>query len=68
MLVTAVSGVNNRNRRFGGGYISGAFLWMSHRADICVTGNNTDCIGNTFALGSGTGISGGKSENGTSKI
>ena len=41
---------------------------MTHCADVCVTGDNTDCIGNTFALGSGTGISGGKSENGTSKI
>ena len=58
MLMTAVSGIDNRNRRFGGGNIGCAFFWMSHCADICVTGNNTNCIGNTFTLGRGTVIGG----------
>ena len=32
-----------------------AFFRMPHCTDICITGNNTNSISNTFAFGSGTG-------------
>lgn len=55
MLMTTVTGVDNRNRRSHRSYERSTFFWMTHSTDISITGNNTNCIGNTFAFGSGTG-------------
>ena len=55
MLMTTVTGVDNRNRRSHRSYERSTFFRMTHSTDICITGNDTNRIGNTFAFGSGTG-------------
>ena len=53
MLMTAVSGIDYRNPGIKRRNLRGTFLWMTHCADICVAGNNTNGIGYCFAFGSG---------------
>ena len=66
--MSAVAGVDDRNRRNGAGYHRSAFFVMTHSTDISVTGNHTNRIGNTFPLGCGTAGRGRKTENAASKI
>lgn len=51
--MTTVAGINYWNSGFLGGYKRCTFLWMTHSTDICVTGNNSDRIRNTFTFGCG---------------
>ncbi len=60
MLVAAVAGIDDGNTGFFGGYHGRAFFWMPHGADIGVTGNDADGIGNAFPFGSGRTLRVGK--------
>ena len=44
MLVSAVSGIDNRNGRAGGGNHRCAFFGVAHRADISEAGNHADGV------------------------
>ena len=50
MLMSAVTGVDDRDGRVLTGYHGRTFLWMSHRTDVCIAGNHADGVGYAFAL------------------
>ena len=42
--MSAVTGIDDRDRRMSAGNHRRTFLWMSHRTDICIAGNHADCV------------------------
>ena len=68
MLMSAITGVDDRDTGMCSCDHRRTFLWMAHGADICKTGNNADRIGNAFSLGSGRGTCIGKTDNLSAKI
>ena len=68
VLMPAVSGIDNRYSGFLRGNQWGAFLWMAHGAYVCIAGNHTDGIRNTFPFGSGAGVCTGKAKNASAQI
>ena len=60
VLMSAVPGVDHRNRRSHGCHQRGSLFRMTDRTDICITGCDTNRVGNTFTLGCGAGIRAGK--------
>ena len=52
-VMTTIAGIDHRYSGMGGCYHRSTFFRMTHSADICKTGDNTDGIGYTFTLGCG---------------
>ena len=68
MLMTAITGIDHRDRRVAGSNHGCSLLGMAHGTDICKAGDHADRIGNTFTLRGrrGTGI--GKSDHTAAKV
>ena len=49
MLMSAISCIDDRYAGAGSCYHGSTLLWMTHRTDICVAGNDADGIRNAFA-------------------
>ena len=68
VLMAAVAGIDDGDAGSLGCYQRGALFGMAHGADICVTGNHADGIGNTFSLGCRTAVCAGKSKDAPSEV
>ena len=68
MLVSAVSGIDHRDRRMLAGYHRRALFRVSHGADIRIAGNGADRIGNAFSLCGRAGVCGRESHNTSAEI
>src|SRR5699024_6540161 len=52
VLMTAVTGVDDRDGGVMRGTSGSAFLGMTHCGDVCIARNNANGVGNRFTLGS----------------
>ena len=68
MLMSSVSGVDNRDSGLLGGNKSGALFGMTHSADVSIAGNHSYGVGNALALGSGAGVCRRKAQYASAKI
>ena len=68
MLVTAITGIDDRNGRVTCRNHRSAFLGMAHGTDVCKAGDNADRIGYAFSLCGRRGVGIGKSEHASTKI
>ncbi len=68
MLMSTITGVDDRNAGMCGSNHRSTFFWMTHGADVCKAGNDADRIGNAFSFGCGRGTCIGKTDDLSAQI